>query len=96
MIELPTITEADVMAVRALVDGVANETQQKRALEWIIREACGTLKPTIYPKGEDPAAHALHADGQRHAGNLIRAMISDPRTLAAARAGKANQKRQQT
>lgn len=74
------------MAVRAVQAGVANEIQQTQALEWIIREACGTLKPTHYPKGEDPAAHALHADGQRHAGNLIRAMIADPATLAKAKA----------
>lgn len=81
------------MAIRALTEGVANPHQQKRAIEWIIREACGVLKPTIFPKGEDPAAHALHADGQRHAGNLIRAMVSDPKTLADAKANDAKRRK---
>lgn len=81
------------MAVRAVTEGTATDGQQRQAIEWIIREACGVLKPTIYPKGEDPAAHALHADGQRHAGNLIRAMISDPKTLDDAKANDAKRRK---
>lgn len=81
------------MAVRAVTEGVANEFQQKRAIDWIMRDACGLLKPTHYPKGEDPAAHALHADGQRHAGNLIRAMIADPKTLADAKAAETKRRK---
>lgn len=33
--------EADATAMQALVAGIANEGQQKRALNWILQSACG-------------------------------------------------------
>lgn len=34
-------TSVDASAVQALSSGTANEGQQKRALEWILKNACG-------------------------------------------------------
>src|SRR5690348_16278890 len=37
----PQYELADVAAIQALHAGTANAEQQKRALRWIVREACG-------------------------------------------------------
>ena len=34
-------TSVDAMAVQAVAAGTANDGQQKRALEWILKNACG-------------------------------------------------------
>ena len=41
---------ADVSALQALQQGVANEDQQKRALRWIIERAAGTYEAHFYPE----------------------------------------------
>lgn len=41
-VPLPRYTLPDVIALQALARGDAEPEQQKRALEWIINEACGT------------------------------------------------------
>tara|TARA_Y100000114_G_C11498766_1_gene203357 strand:- start:123 stop:407 length:285 start_codon:yes stop_codon:yes gene_type:complete len=45
------ITYADVMAMKALAAGTANEGQQKRALDWIINQAC---RRYAWPYEADP------------------------------------------
>ena len=34
-------TTSDVTSMQALAGGVANEGQQRRALDWILKDACG-------------------------------------------------------
>lgn len=41
-VPLPRYTLADVTALQAVARGDAETEQQKRALDWIINEACGT------------------------------------------------------
>ena len=43
-VEFPRYELADVEALQALNSGVAEEHQQKRALKWIIENACATYK----------------------------------------------------
>ena len=40
---------ADASAIQALVDGVAEPEQQKRALKWIVESAAGTYEFNFYP-----------------------------------------------
>jgi hypothetical protein len=42
----------DAYAIKALAGGVATEGQQKRALDWIIRLACGTYDNPFVPGSE--------------------------------------------
>lgn len=44
---------ADAVAVQALVDGVAEPHQQKRALQWIVDRAAGTYEFNYYPGDRD-------------------------------------------
>jgi hypothetical protein len=39
--EPPKFVEADALAIKSLAAGNANEGQQKRALGWILKSACG-------------------------------------------------------
>lgn len=76
------ITEADVYAVRACMEGVANADQQKIAMQWIAAQACGLFEPE-YVDGEKPLASAFNS-GRRHVGMLLYTM-KDPEILAHAR-----------
>lgn len=82
MIIKPTITEMDVQALRAMRDGVANEGQQKHALEWIMREAARVTDLAYIDSGvvED----TIFASGRQYVGHLIRQMML-PATLIIAR-----------
>lgn len=44
--------KADIYAIKALFEGVASEAQQKRAIAWILNEACGIRDNTYYPDSE--------------------------------------------
>jgi hypothetical protein len=44
---------ADASAIQALVDGIAEPDQQKRALNWIIEKAAGTYEFNFYPSDRD-------------------------------------------
>jgi hypothetical protein len=59
--------DADTYAVKALAAGVANEGQQKRALEWIINTLCGTYDLSFRP-GADGDRETAFAEGKRHIG----------------------------
>lgn len=65
---VPPIPKAIVAALKALSEGVANDGQQKSALEWILFEACG-IRNVSYQPG-DTAATAF-AEGRRFAGLII-------------------------
>lgn len=63
--------DADIYAIRALAAGVANEGQQKRALEWIINKAAGTYDLSFRPGGAEGARETDFAEGRRFVGSQI-------------------------
>ncbi len=68
---------ADAYALQAVARGVANEAQQKRALDWIIRSA-GTYDATFYVGQQDATDFA---QGSRHVGLQIVKLVNLPATL---------------
>ncbi|SDH08351.1 hypothetical protein [Pelagibacterium luteolum] len=79
---------ADVAAIRALHEGVANEGQQRRAMEWIIRNACGMYDLSYRPGGQDGDRATAFAEGRRFAGLQIAKMLT-PEVLKAVSRGDA-------
>lgn len=67
----------DAYALKALAAGNANEGQQKRALNWIIR-AAGTYEPTFYAGQPDCTNFA---EGMRHVGLQIVKLVNMPSAL---------------
>lgn len=63
----------DVWAMKALAAGTANEAQQKRALDWILRIACGVGDTTYYPDSERDSAFA---NGKRFVGLEIVGLLN--------------------
>jgi hypothetical protein len=63
---------ADVEAIQALQRGEANEAQQKRALNWIINNACGAYDLEYR---EDARAHAF-CSGRRFVGLQIVKLVN--------------------
>lgn len=59
--------DADTYAIKALAAGVANEGQQKRALEWIINTLCGTYDLSYRP-GPEGDRDTAFAEGRRSVG----------------------------
>ena len=57
--------EPTVYAIKALAAGTANDGQQKMALDWIIRTACGTYDQTFFVDSE---RNSSFAQGKRHVG----------------------------
>lgn len=68
---------ADAYALQALAKGIANEGQQKRALNWIIRSA-GTYDATFYVGQHDASDFA---QGSRHVGLQIVKLLNLPATV---------------
>lgn len=66
--------ENDIRAIQALSSGNASEGQQKRALEWIVNNACQTYDLHYRPgaEGERDTAFAL---GRAFAGQQIVKML---------------------
>lgn len=65
--------KADIYAIKALAAGTANDMQQKRALDWILRIACGIGDTTYYPDSERDSAFA---SGKRFVGMEIVALLN--------------------
>ena len=65
---------ADAYALQALAKGIANEGQQKRAIDWIIRSA-GTYDATFYVGQHDASDFA---QGSRHVGLQIVKLLNLP------------------
>ena len=65
--------KADVYALKALASGEANEGQQKRALDWILRVACGVGDNTYY---SDSERDSTFAQGKRFVGLEIYGLIN--------------------
>lgn len=64
----PKFQPADAYALKALQTGTANEAQQKRALDWIIRSAAWTYEQTYSPASDRDTAFA---EGRRFVGLQI-------------------------
>lgn len=79
---LPHITELDVHAVRACIEGRANADQQRRAMEWIGTHAC-QMKHSPALAASDREGNILA--GMQHVGHII-ADMTLPATLAQAQA----------
>ena len=51
----PDYEQADAMAIQALMNGTAEDYQQKRAMKWIIEQASGAYEFQFYPNGRQTA-----------------------------------------
>jgi hypothetical protein len=71
-IPIPPWKKADAHALQALERGEASSDEQKRALAWIINNACGTYDFCVTPEIERLAAIF---DGRRFAGLQIIKLI---------------------
>lgn len=69
---LPTpYEEADAYAIQALAQGIANPSQQKQALKWIVENCAGVYDMTFRPGDEEGRRNSDFAEGKRHVGNQI-------------------------
>lgn len=74
----PAAYDKEVLyAFRALFEGLANEGQQKRAMEWLLLNACHIGTPSFEETDRDTAFR----EGERHIGLQI-AKLRDPEALA--------------
>ena len=62
---------ADAAALQALQRGSASMEQQKRALDWIIRQACGTYDFAFRPGGPEGERDTNVALGRQLVGQQI-------------------------
>lgn len=69
--------DMDVAAFKALAAGVANEGQQKRALDWIIRKAAHAYDLSYRP-GPNGDRDTAFAEGARNVGLEIVKLINMP------------------
>ncbi len=63
---------ADASAIKALEHGTADAIQQRRALDWILKNACA-LPEWAYVPGDTEATH-IHL-GRQFAGHLIMKLL---------------------
>lgn len=79
----------DVYAIQALRDGKANEGQQKRALDLIIRNLAGTYDQSFRPGGPEADRDTVFAEGRRFVGLKLVLMLNLT-AAAAEKIGKPN------
>lgn len=69
---------ADVVALKALQAGTADEAQQRRALDWILRTACMTYDETFH----ESERASIFMQGRRFVGlKLVALLTRDIATL---------------
>jgi hypothetical protein len=66
----PKYELADIAAIQAVNLGTANGAQQKRALDWIVKEACKVYDQSYRP-GIDGERDTAFAEGKRFVGTQI-------------------------
>jgi hypothetical protein len=66
-------TEADVMALKALAAGNANERQQQQALRWIVQAAAGVDDLSFQPGSAD--RETAFMEGRRFVGLQCRKLV---------------------
>jgi len=70
---------ADATAMQALQRGEADPTQQKRALDWIIKVAAGTYNTSFHPGQADATAFS---EGRRFVGTeIVKLLVLVPRAF---------------
>lgn len=74
-----TYDAATVYALRALSEGVANEGQQKMALDWIVMKACRFYGMSFRLEDEGGDAGTAFHEGRRFVGFLISEMLTPER-----------------
>ena len=88
-IPVPLWEDADAYAIQALERGEANPEQQKRALRWIVEEACQTYGFSMTP---DIDRLSAIFDGRRFSGlqivKLIKINMSKVKEVRAKKAEK--------
>lgn len=65
--------KADILSIKALYNGTANEMQQKRALSFIIKYLCRADEINYYPDAQDTA----FALGRESIGKFLRGLALD-------------------
>lgn len=72
--------DADIAAIKALHAGTANEGQQKRALEWILVDACRIRDLDWRPGGQEGDRASSFAAGKRYVGlQIAKLMLLRPK-----------------
>jgi hypothetical protein len=69
--------DADIFALQALANGIANEGQQKRALEFILQKVCEVDRLEFWPGGGDYDGRRAtdFSGGKRFVGLQIRRVL---------------------
>lgn len=67
----PAWTNRQVYALQALAAGTANDEQQKIALDYIIKDLCGTYDLSYRPGGLEGDRDTAFAEGKRFVGSQI-------------------------
>lgn len=86
----PAFEPADAAAFQALARGAATMEQQKRALDWLVKVACGTYDLSYRPGGEDGRRDTDFAEGRRSVGLAIVKMLNLKIGLITTRGEKGN------
>ena len=71
----PGADKQDVLAIKSLGAGVANEGQQILALKWIVEKACGLYEMSF---NEDSERLTAFAEGKRFVGACIQEVLTTP------------------
>jgi hypothetical protein len=69
-------SKVDVHSLQALADGTANDLQQKHALDFIIKNLCGTYDLSYRPGGQEGDRDTAFAEGKRFVGAQIVKLIN--------------------
>lgn len=73
----------DIESVMAVAKGDGNPDQQKRAMDWIIREVCGTYELSFRSDSDGGERETAFAEGKRFAGmQIVKAVNMPPKLLA--------------
>lgn len=73
----------DIAAVKALARGDANEDQQRRALDWIIKIAAGTYEEPYRSDADGGDRETTFALGRAFVGRQIVKLINMPEKVVA-------------
>ena len=70
--QMARLDDADIFAIQSVAQGMANDSQQARAYDYIVRVLCETDRMTFWPGGEDGKRATDFAEGKRWVGLQLR------------------------
>lgn len=74
---------ADLEAVQACSQGIANEHQQKRAIDWLINSVSGTYELSFRSDADGGERETAFAEGRRFVGmQVVKAVNLSPQNIA--------------